>query len=335
MQRAPTMRARTAARRTPSSPDAAANLATLDQHCREIEARARAAGWQVIEARSIPYGRLMRFERAGAAAVLNVYLGRKGLRLVPGGRDGELLAVDVGLSGPSDAAPATGRASDPFGVGLPRIGADESGKGDWLGPLVVAAVAVDEERVAALRALGVDDSKKVADSRARFLAGRIEALGGHATRSLAPRAYNEQYARIGNLNVLLARLHAQCIRDVMAAEAEAGRPLPAVVLVDRFATNDRELSSALDLPRGTRLVTRPRAEADPAVAAASLLARAAFLDGLDELAHEHGASFPPGAGPPVLRAGVDLVRAFGPDVLPAVAKMHFATTGQVLQRARR
>ena len=277
----------------------------------------------------------MRFERAGAAAVLNVYLGKKGLRLVPGGRDAELLSGDIGLAPSADAAPATGSPSDPFGVGLPRVGADESGKGDWLGPLTVAAVAVDAERVAALRAMGVDDSKKVADSRARALAGRIEALGGYATRSLAPREYNARYAELGNLNVLLARLHAECIRDVIAGEAAAGRPAPVVVLVDRFASSDRELSSALGLARGTRLVTRPRAEADPAVAAASLLARAAFLDGLDELAHEHGASFPPGAGPPVLRAGVDLVRSFGPDVLPAVAKMHFATTGQVLQRARR
>ncbi len=276
----------------------------------------------------------MRFERAGAEAVLNVYLGRKGLRVVPAGRDGDLLASDVGQGeGAARTGEAPGDAGDPFGLGVPRIGADESGKGDWFGPLVVAAVLVDAERVRALRALGVEDSKRVADSRARALAERIASLGGCAVESLSPAEYNARYATIGNLNVLLAGLHASCIRRLLENEHRAGRSVP-VVFVDRFASSDRNLKAALRLPAETRLVTAPRAEADPAVAAASLLARAAFLDGLDALGHEYGATFAPGAGPPVLRAGVDFVRSFGPAGLPNVAKMHFATTAQVMQRAR-
>lgn len=315
-------------------------MGALEDRCRALVRRAEDAGWTVVEERAIPYGRLMRFERSGAAAVVNAYLGKKGFKVVPAGKDADLLAGDLGLEGRVTGSAATaadpGRTpGDPFGLGLPRIGGDESGKGDWFGPLVVAAVAVDAARTKALLDLGVADSKQVADPRVRALAGRLDALGCGVVHTLMPRAYNERYTRTRNLNVLLAEMHAACVRELLERERAAGRPTATVVLIDRFASRDDVLARALDLPRAVRLVTRPRAEADAAVAAASLLARAGFLDGLDALAHEHGASFPPGAGPPVLRAGVTFVETFGVDALRDVAKLHFATTAQVQQRARR
>lgn len=208
------------------------------------------------------------------------------------------------------------------------IGTDEAGKGDWLGPLVVAGVALDRKHVDLVYELGVDDSKKLDDRKLPEMARNIATLGPWDVLVINPPKYNELYARIGNLNKLLAWAHGKVIENLI----EQGAPAEWI-LVDRFATGPT-LSRALG-PRGRALplMERPKAESDPAVAAASVLARASYLKQLARLGERFGSRLHGGAGPPALAAGRAFAAAHGEDALGEVAKLHFASTAQALGRA--
>ena len=292
--------------------------------------KAEGRGWQIHDTRAIPYGRTARLARGGGEAVLNTYFGKKGFRVVVAGKRADELRSDLSLEDASKTSPRTkpGRAThrDPFGCGTPRVGGDESGKGDWFGPLVVAVVAADDRAIDGLLKLGVTDSKKLGDPQILRMAGAIDRMDIGVVRSLAPCDYNEAYAETPNINVVLSSLYAAALRELFAARSEP----PRVVLIDQFTPRLARLRGQLRLPAGVTLRTEVKGEADPTVAAASVLARAGFVEGLKALSQEHGTKLPAGAGSPVLRAGREIARTMGPKVFPGIAKMHFATTRQVL-----
>jgi ribonuclease HIII len=224
--------------------------------------------------------------------------------------------------------------SAPVPMDLPRdapwAGADESGKGDYFGPLVSAAVVVDADSAARLAAAGVQDSKRLTDARVAKLAGEVRRLTAHALTTVAPPRYNdlyEQFRREGKrLNQLLAWAHVRSISDLV----ERGAP-PAYAIVDQFADARVVERAAASRTRGLRIVQFPRAEADVAVASASILARAAFLDWLEEASQRVGVRLPKGASPQVVKAGREVVARHGATGLRSVAKLHFATTQRVLE----
>ena len=297
-------------------------MAEFDAYCDGLVARALAAGWELRAQRTIPYGRQFEVARGQQLALLNCYQGKKGLSFVTGGKAATDLGADLGLA----PAPKHSDASqaDPFSVGLPHVGGDESGKGDYFGPLVVAAWYLQDKHVEKLRALGITDSKQMTDASMQTIAGVLDQLGCGQVLAVMPRDYNPMYRGIGNLNKLLARLHGQCVQALLKKH----KP-PGAVLIDEFARDGRELRDAMKLPPTVKLITRPRAEQDLAVAAASVLARVGFLSGLKELGHEFGMVFPPGAGSPVLKAGREFKNTFGAPELASVAKLHFKTTEQL------
>ena len=293
--------------------------------CQTLLDRAANAGWQVEDERSIPYGRLFRLALGSARATLSCYHGKKGFRHVVAGKEADALEGVLGGTGRS-APSASGPSDDPFQGGLPRIGADESGKGDYFGPLVVAAFYVDDHALDAITKIGVRDSKGLSRSQALRMAGALDGVDRGAVLALHPPRYSDEYAAVRNVNTLLARLHGACITQLLSRAASEGWSAPRSVVVDRFAKRTDHLDGAMQRPPGTRLITAPKAEADPAVAAASILARASYLEALQALEQQYGMPFPPGAGTPVLSAGRAFVEAFGPDELVRVAKVHFATT---------
>lgn len=206
----------------------------------------------------------------------------------------------------------------------PSIGIDESGKGDYFGPLVVAAVYVDDDTARILQNAGVRDSKALSDRRATDLARLVAATCPSNVVAIGPERYNALYSRIGNLNRLLAWGHARVLENLLAA-VPCSR-----AIADQFG-DERYLRDALmQKGRTITLVQRPRAEAHPAVAAASVLARAAFLKRLAALGDRFGMPLPKGAGPPVLTAGARFVSRHGHDALRQVAKVHFRTTAQIV-----
>jgi ribonuclease HIII len=203
-----------------------------------------------------------------------------------------------------------------------HIGVDESGKGDFFGPLVVAACYVGPEHLAELD--GVKDSKKLTDKQSLAIATRIRAVCPHSIIAMGPAKYNELYEKFKNLNSLLAWGHARAIENVLELQ-------PAkMVISDQFATGGLAVKKALyEKGKGIEFRSQVRAEADIAVAAASILARAEFLRRLQKLGDDFGMPLPKGATN-VISTGRAFVVKHGPEALSQVAKMHFKTSQQVL-----
>jgi ribonuclease HIII len=205
----------------------------------------------------------------------------------------------------------------------PHFGVDESGKGDFFGPLVIAGVYVDRRIARKLLDAGVVDSKRVSsDVRIRALADtiRTSSLGLAETVLIGPAKYNELYERFGNLNRLLGWGHARVIENLLAKKPACSRSLS-----DQFA--DARVINASLLKHGRKIAIqqRPRAESDIAVAAASILAREAFINWLERKSKEVGLRLERGVSPSVKETARKLVEMNGPGALREVAKVHFRT----------
>ncbi|WP_367870259.1 ribonuclease HIII [Luteolibacter sp. Populi] len=209
----------------------------------------------------------------------------------------------------------------------PHFGIDESGKGDYFGPLVIAGVYTDAPVARALRAAGVMDSKRIASAkRIRELAEKIRNVPGIAISLVAigPERYNEMFASFGNLNRLLAWGHAKVIANL----AEQ-RPACPRALSDQFARPD-VLARALKQQKvDIQLDQRTKGESDIAVAAASILARERFVDWIDKTSSAGGIVLPLGASAAVIAAARQVMLKHGTQALAKVAKMHFKTTAAV------
>ena len=202
-----------------------------------------------------------------------------------------------------------------------RVGVDESGKGDFFGPLVVAACYVGPEHLAELE--GVRDSKKLTDPVALRLSTVIQRTCPHSVVAIGPAKYNELYEKFRNLNKLLAWGHARAIENVLEQQ-------PCnLVISDQFADPAGLKRQLFERGRSVVLQSMVRAESDIAVAAASILARAEFLRRLKRLGEEFGIDLPKGASPQVVEAGKRFVARHGVSELSKVAKMHFKTTQSV------
>ena len=212
----------------------------------------------------------------------------------------------------------------------PHIGVDESGKGDFFGPLVIAGVFVDGAGARRLRDIGAVDSKRISsDERIFKIAADIRGIPALAWEviSINPGRYNELYTKFGNLNRLLAWGHARVIENLLERVPGCQRAIS-----DQFA-NPAVLQRAMQTRgREIELVQRTKAESDPAVAAASILAREAFVSWLKSQGRIFGVELPKGVSPSVKKAAADLLQQHGNNVLPTLCKMHFRTSSEVLSQ---
>jgi ribonuclease HIII len=210
----------------------------------------------------------------------------------------------------------------------PHIGVDESGKGDFFGPLVIAGVYVDGDVARRLREIGAVDSKRISsDERIFKIAAEIRRIPGLAWEVIAinPERYNELYTKFGNLNRLLAWGHAKVIENLLARVPGCQRAIS-----DQFA-NPAVLQRALQTRgREIELIQRTKAESDPAVAAASILAREAFVGWLNAQSQKWGVNFYKGVSESVKQTAASLVQLHGRDALPTFCKMHFRTSSEIL-----
>jgi ribonuclease HIII len=219
-----------------------------------------------------------------------------------------------------------------------RIGTDEAGKGDYFGPLVVAAVWADEAMEELLRDQGVKDSKRISDAVCKKLAGEIERLCPHEVVTIFPAKYNELIERMQNLNRLLGWAHARAIETLLEKMAQPKQgeslipnpqSLAPVVITDQFGDPDYVNNALMQRGKTVHLVQQTKAESETVVAAASILARAGFLRGLAYLSKECGLPLPKGAVH-VLPMGREIYKTGGLKLLSTVAKIHFKTTKQVM-----
>ena len=219
----------------------------------------------------------------------------------------------------------------------PHAGGDESGKGDFFGPLVVACCYVDESIARQMREIGVKDCKEMTDKAVLAVGSQIRRLlgkDGFSFVKIGPAAYNRLYAKIKNINRLLAWAHGTCIEDLLTKRPDCGR-----VVIDQFAPTEAVIKRALK-ERGKRanIVQRHKAEDDIAVAAASVVAREIFLRSLCDMAKDVDPSaevplgvVPKGSSDPRVRQiAEEMVRKNGPAWLMEHCKAHFQTTDKVL-----
>mgnify|MGYP000129702239 FL=1 len=210
----------------------------------------------------------------------------------------------------------------------PHFGIDESGKGDFFGPLVIAGVFTDAVIARALLDRGIMDSKRItSERRIRELAGGIRGIPGivHSVVAIGPEKYNELHRRFGNVNRLLAWGHARVIANLAGQRPDCPRALS-----DQFARPE-VLGRALKQQQvDIELEQRTKGEADVAVAAASILARERFVDWMRKTSAAGGVELPFGASDAVVDAGRQVVERHGAAALGRVAKLHFRTSARIL-----
>jgi len=285
-----------------------------------------AEGLVVNPHREIQYGIQFLVFLGQQNGLVRVYDGKKGRRL-------DLSQVgDPSLGGvvervfqqvcaitPPPRAVSVGPLVRPQSTGDPDslIGVDESGKGDYFGPLVIAGVYVDADRTAYLRSLGVKDSKNLSEHAILMMEEKIRDACPHSVVVLNNLVYNDVYEKFPNLNQVLAWGHGRVIENMLSQVKVTH------ALCDQFGHHTLIQSALLIRGIDITLLQRPRAEDNMGVAAASVLARAAFLYAMAGLAETFQMVFPRGASAAVKAARERFVAQYGQDRLVNVAKCHF------------
>lgn len=276
----------------------------------QAELRARLSRG-TFEFRTVPHAA---FSVKGEGVIATLYNSGK---FVVQGADPELFVAR--FAGGAEVAPkkeSQAKTADaPTVFDRPTVGSDESGKGDYFGPLVVAAVRLEPQEAGALLEAGVMDSKKLTDPRALKLGAWLRAETHHSIQVLEPCDYNRAWHAQG-LHTLLSAMHAAAIREVAQRGDRA--------VIDQFSKKDEIGPALTDLALDVE--RRPRAESELAVAAASILARAEFLVRLMEIGEEVGLVLPKGAGHLVDAAGAEHAKRHGIEALSDIAKVHFKNT---------
>lgn len=207
----------------------------------------------------------------------------------------------------------------------PHAGMDESGKGDLFGPVICATVIADGDMVRQWMDEGIKDSKKISDGQIiRFekLIMKTKCVVVEKSWCGMPK-YNELMSRPrANLNKLIAWLHAKALETALDKRfVEWG-------MLDQFSK--QPLVQKQIKRKDFDLKMEVRAEVDPVVAAASVIARAEFLRQLKKLSTEFGEELLKGAGAAAKEQATRLVEAVGPDRFVNFAKLHFKTSYEVL-----
>jgi ribonuclease HIII len=290
-----------------------------DAQASALEAALRARNWKP---RTVPYARF-----AFESEKCNVVFYESGKLVVQGKGTQEFIEFLLEPEILKQAKLGYEAVLNP-GLLLPRIGVDESGKGDFFGPLCIAGVYINENVVKAWQGAGIRDSKNISsDRKIAELAEKIRKTPGCVVNvvTIGNEAYNRLYGRMKNVNAILAWGHARVIENLMGQRQQMN-PEPVKAISDQFASSKDVVAKALmSLGREVELVQRHRAEEDLAVAAASILARDGFVKGLVKLEKQFNLELPKGASSAVDEVAKKFVAGQGADNLAKVAKLHFRT----------
>ena len=298
-----------------------------------IRSSLEAENFDVSPYKEIDYGLQFAVSTLSWSGVLRIYQNKKGILKVDYSqlKGGPTLEIQRLIEGSRMSTESAESAKPAAGLGFPIIGTDESGKGDYFGPLVSAGVYVDERSAKELTVCGVTDSKNLTDSRNLELAERVAMIsnGRFAIIEVSPEKYNDLYEQFKkekkNLNTLLAWGHAKAMEEILS------KVDCKVAIADQFADERFILSKLQEKGKSLKLVQMPKAEQNIAVAAASVMARARFLEKLSKLSNEYKINLPKGASQAVIEIAKKFIDMHGRESLRKVAKLHFKTTSQVFK----
>ena len=275
-----------------------------------------------FEFREVPYARF-----AGQKEKVNVVFYESGKLVVQGKGTQEFVEFVLEPEILKDARLGYETTLNPELL-LPRIGVDESGKGDFFGPLCIAGVYVNASILQGWGEAGIRDSKNIgSDAGIARLAKLIRETPGcvYSVVPIGNDAYNRLYRKMRTVNAVLAWGHARVIENLLQQKGRMD-PLPVRAISDQFAAEKSVVAEALmSLGREIELVQRHKAESDLAVAAASILARDEFVTRLARLEKQFGLRLPKGASAAVDAAAKEFIEKHGVNALATVAKMHFRT----------
>lgn len=301
----------------------------LQKFVSELLIKAEKIGLQIIDEREINYGVQIKLANNIEEIPLNIYYSqKKGVSAVLGGSSKNPLRNQMYKllnQDPAEKISSKGKLAHNWAV---WAGTDESGKGDFFGPLVVCGFICRKPMIPTLQELGIQDSKKLKDGQIEKIAKQLYArfLPQIETLVLMPSKYNELYARFRQqnkkLNEMLAWMHGRVILNLKKKHDFEG------AVVDKFAS-DRTLLSSLKGMKGINLKHEVRAEQDLAVAAASIIARHLFVKNLKMLSEKWELELPKGASKKVIASAQDFSEKYGKQKLQEVAKTHFKTFNEI------
>ncbi len=294
----------------------------LKKHLARSLTRLNNAGIAVDGQKELPYGVQLKLSRGETRCAVNLYHSKKkGYSTVASGGDQSLLDEALSLLAPS---PVSSQAAlETKGI---RTGTDEAGKGDYFGPIVAAAVRCDEQTAKLLRSMGAGDSKRLPAATVEDLYRKITEMQNIHwwVHSVEPKEYNALFASLTNRGMnsldIQAMAHGKAIEGVLKKAGGTG-----TIIIDRFCSMERLRPWLPDGAKNIQLMVKAE-DKEPAVAAASIIARSVYLIRLEELSGIFGVTLKPGAGSDVDGIGRLLVKSKGAAVLPMVGKIHFSNT---------
>ncbi len=206
------------------------------------------------------------------------------------------------------------------------IGTDESGKGDYFGPLVICGVYVDKETSAELKKIGVKDSKELSDNSIRKISSEIKKIsaGKFNLVVINPEKYNQLHEKVKNVNRILGWAHAKVLENLLINNP-AGEAIS-----DKFGDESYIRNSLQEKGKNILLHQLTKAERYTAVAAASILAREKFADWFEVQKHVLGTELPKGASVMVEKTANEIKHRFGEAKLKELVKIHFKTTKKII-----
>jgi ribonuclease HIII len=260
---------------------------------------------------------------------LNVFFGKKGNKiLLQGNKDLKLYKkvndLIFGEKFISDDKPE-------LELNYPYIGTDESGKGDYFGPLVVAGTYLTPETGKYLKSSGIRDSKELSDSQINQLAAEIKKVNKIVfdVILISPEKYNQLYEKMGNLNRLMGWAHARVIENLL------GKCDASEVISDKFGSEKIILDALQQRGRSINLKQITKAEKFIAVAAASILARESVINWFKIQSRKYKIEIPKGSSTEVESVAKELYQKYGEDTLTKLVKLHFKTSNKVFNKERR
>lgn len=290
----------------------------------EAAEKIRQDGFSIVKDKPINYGQQIAVQFCEAKASVNIYNGKKGLTHVYNGDSALKQRLMLLLEG---VQPADAGATVSNGL---WAGSDESGKGDFFGSLVVAATVVDNTTAAKLQAAGVKDCKLLTDKKILELEDVIKStVVDYSVLELKPKIYNLRYEQVaaagGKLNQLLGYGHVAALSQVLERQKDCHS-----ALIDQFTQSTVNLKALQQRFPSCSVRQQPKAESNLAVAAASVLARARFLQTMEELAQQAGVGeLPKGGGEQATTCARRLAEKYGKDALREYVKLHFANYKRV------
>jgi ribonuclease HIII len=254
---------------------------------------------------------------------LHVFFGKKGNKIVlQGNKELKLFKKAYDLIFGESLIPDYKPEQEPA---YPYVGTDESGKGDYFGPLVIAGVYLTPQAGKLLKTLGIRDSKELSDYQIKQLATEIKKMNEIIVDVvlISPEKYNRLYAKMGNLNRLMGWAHARVVENLLG-KCDAGE-----VISDKFGNEKIILDALQQRGRSINLQQVTKAEKFIAVAAASILARDAMVKWFNTHSKKYKLKIPKGSSLEVESTARNILKKYGEEELNRLVKLHFKTSNKI------